>query len=245
MGAAMALLYQFLGSHYCEKARWALDYKGIPYTAINLIPGPHLKATKKLAEKSSVPILVDDENVIQGSAEIITYLDKRHLHPALTPMNSEDRSIAFEWERYLDRNLGVPFRLCFYFEALANRKTAADFLLRGAPWWGGPLYAVIYPTLRRKMRKLMDINADSAKAARAQLVATFDKLDERLAKHKFLAGSQFSRADLTAAALLFHCWSNDWPAPPDLGRFIDEHKQRPFYQWAGAIYERYREGSKP
>ncbi|MFT4585657.1 MAG: glutathione S-transferase [Gammaproteobacteria bacterium] len=240
----MVLLYQFLGSHFCEKARFALDFKGVSYTAVNLIPGPHLKVTKKIADKSSLPILADNGNVIQGSAEIITYLDKRHLHPALTPMNPADRSLSLEWERYLDRNLAVPFRLCFYFEALEDRTMATDFLLRGAPWWGRPLYAVIYPGLRRKMCKLMDINANSANAAQAQLVATFDKLDERISKHKFLAGSQFSRADLTAAALLFHRWSNDWPAPPEFGRFMDTHRQRPFYKWAGAIYERCREGSK-
>ncbi|MFT4563848.1 MAG: glutathione S-transferase [Gammaproteobacteria bacterium] len=239
----MAVLYQFLGSHFCEKARWALDCKGVPYTAVNLIPGAHISKTKKIARKSSLPILVDDGNVIQGSAEIITYLDKQHLHPALTPMNPEDRSIAFEWERYLDRNLGVPFRLCFYFEALDNRAMATDFLLRGTPWWGRPLYAVTYPGLRRSMRKHMGINADSDKAAYAQLEATFGKLDERLSKHKFLAGSQFSRADLTAAALLFHRWSSDWPAPTEVGNFMDEHKQRPFYRWAGDIYAHYRKGS--
>ena len=28
---SMITLYQFQFSHFCEKARWALDYKGVPY----------------------------------------------------------------------------------------------------------------------------------------------------------------------------------------------------------------------
>ena len=52
----MALvLYQFPISHFCEKARWALDYKGLDYTTKNLLPGLHVKTTKKLAARSSVP----------------------------------------------------------------------------------------------------------------------------------------------------------------------------------------------
>jgi glutathione S-transferase len=38
----MITLYQFQFSHYCEKARWALDYKGLAYAPKNLLPGPGL-----------------------------------------------------------------------------------------------------------------------------------------------------------------------------------------------------------
>lgn len=90
------------------------------------------------------------------------------------------------------------------------------------------------------MKKAMGVDAAAAEAARIQLLATFDRLDERLADHKFLAGPQFSRADLTAAALLFHCWSEDWDAPPEIVQFFDQLNERPFYEWAGAIYRDYR-----
>ena len=71
-GDDLALLYQFAGSHYCEKARWALDYKGVRYATVNLIPGPHWKTAKRIAGHSSVPFFVDDDqHVVQGSAEII------------------------------------------------------------------------------------------------------------------------------------------------------------------------------
>ena len=35
----MFQLYDFRFSHYSEKVRWALDFKGIPYTPRHLLPG--------------------------------------------------------------------------------------------------------------------------------------------------------------------------------------------------------------
>jgi len=37
----MFQLYDFAFSHYSEKARWALDFKGVPYTSHHLVPGFH------------------------------------------------------------------------------------------------------------------------------------------------------------------------------------------------------------
>ena len=89
----------------------------------------------------------------------------------------------------------------------------------------------------------MDINDTSAAAARIQMLETFDKLDERLATHKFLTGPLFSRADLSASALLFHGWSDEWPAPPELEEFVAHFRGRRFYEWAGRIYQDYRSGN--
>src|SRR4029078_1155150 len=41
-------LYDFTFSHYSEKARWALDFKGVPYTPRHLSPGFHMRTTRKL-----------------------------------------------------------------------------------------------------------------------------------------------------------------------------------------------------
>lgn len=73
----MIQLYQFPLSHYCEKVRWALDYKRIPYKIKNLLPGPHLLTIKKIAPKTTVPVIVDAGQVVQDSTQIISYLDAR------------------------------------------------------------------------------------------------------------------------------------------------------------------------
>jgi len=81
----MLTLYQFPISHYCEKIRWALEYKGLPYTKIDLLPGSHIKVVKKIAPKTEVPVLVHDNKAIQNSSNIITYLDKTFPDKQLTP----------------------------------------------------------------------------------------------------------------------------------------------------------------
>jgi len=68
----MITLYQFQFSHFCEKACWALDYKGLSYIRKNLLPGIHIKVARRLAPKSCLPILVDNETVVQDSTSIIT-----------------------------------------------------------------------------------------------------------------------------------------------------------------------------
>ena len=110
----MLTLYQFPLSHFCEKARWALEFKGVEYRIKNLVPGPHVVTTRKLASRTSLPILVNGHDTVQGSAEIITWLDRTYRSRPLTPTTTQDASMAHEWERSADQNIGVPLRLLFY-----------------------------------------------------------------------------------------------------------------------------------
>ena len=67
-------LLVFPHSHYCEKARWALDYKGLPFQLVPLMPGFHIITVRKHVSQTSVPVLLTDTDAIQGSNEIINYL---------------------------------------------------------------------------------------------------------------------------------------------------------------------------
>src|SRR2546429_7995075 len=104
----MITLYQFQFSHYCEKARWALDYKGLAYAPKNLLPGLHMKVAQKLAPMSSLPIIVDGESVVQDSTQIISFLDQRYPERALTPQDPKEAKEALEWEEYFDEEIGAP-----------------------------------------------------------------------------------------------------------------------------------------
>ena len=170
----MMMLYQFPISPYCEKARWALEYKELDYRIKNLVPGPHFRTLRKIAPGTILPLLIDGDEVVQGSDSIITYLDKKQSHPALTPTTTEDASMAHEWERYADTNVGVPLRLFFYFHLLQNRKLATKVLTEDGPWWSGPLYKILFPVVRKGMRAAMGIDAEGAKAAQDKLLAAFE-----------------------------------------------------------------------
>lgn len=244
----MITLYQFKFSHFCEKACWALDYKGLAYTTRNLLPGLHMRVTRKLASRSHLPILVDDEIIVQDSTSIITFLDEKFPERQLTPQDSQLAREALEWEEYLDQQIGVPLRLWFYYHTLADRKRALGFLLEGAPWYGRPLFALIYPRVRSAMKELMHINTESAQQSLQRLLAALDRLDSVLKDRPFLVGDSFSRADLTACALL-----SPYCAPgksdgqvsmafaEQVSALRDQHKSRPFFNWMQNIYREYRQ----
>jgi glutathione S-transferase len=246
----MIALYQFEFSHFCEKARWALDYKGLAHVRKNLLPGLHRRVARKLAPNSSLPILVDGGTVVQDSTSIITFLDKQYPDRPLTPCDAQEAKEALAWEEYLDDEIGVPVRLWFYYHALPDRACALRFLLDGAPWYGRPLFALIYPKVRGAMTALMNIHAESARQSEERLVAALDKLDDALKERRFLVGDRFSRADLTACALLRrHCAAGQASAKTALAPAVpatvlalrDAHKARPFVSWVQEIYRSHRQ----
>jgi len=242
---ATMTLYQFAISHFCEKARWALDYKGLAYRLRNLVPGPHLRVTRRLAAGSSVPILVDGSVVVQGSGAIITHLDRQHRARLLTPTATIDAGMALEWERYADNTIGVPLRVYFYHYVLADRALATRLLTDGGPWWSSALYALIYPVVRSRMRNALRVDTESARAAEARLIDAFVHIEERIARQQYLAGPTFSRADLTVSALLAPCWRDPEALPAPLQRFIATHAERPALRWARQIYTDYRMPATP
>ncbi len=246
----MVTLYQFMISHYCEKARWALDYKGIPYVARNLIPGPHVTIARKLAPETCVPIMVDEGTAVQDSTEIITYLDQNYQERPLTPQDTDEATQALEWEEYFDDEIGVTARLLFYYHALPNRSFSIRALLRGTPWYGRALYWLIFSQVRSAMEKGMGINADSAQRSKARLMAALQTLNKELEQRSFLVGNRFSRADLTACALLSPLClpgkSEDEVAkhlPEAMVEFRNEHKHARFFGWVSEVYREYRKPS--
>jgi glutathione S-transferase len=195
-------LVQFPFSHFCEKARWALDYKGLPFVERNLLPGLHLATVGKLARSTSLPILVDGDRVVQDSTAIITYLDQRVQAPALTPADAEQAREAMAWEEALDEEAGITLRCWFYFHTLPDRQRSLRFLLQGASGLQRPLFRLMFPAIRPAMIKAMNIREPAARQAQERLEAVLARLDQALRDRPFLVGERFSRADLTACALL-------------------------------------------
>lgn len=241
----MITLYQFPISHYCEKVRWALDYKNIDYKVVNPLPGLHALKTTKLATHSSVPILVHDDKVIQGSSKIISYLDTEYPEKSLTPTNEQLKREALEWEKYVDKEVGVHVRRCCYHILLEHPDMVISFFTHQGPWYGKPLLKFLLPKLKIKMRDKMNINEESANVSEAQLSVAIDKIYDSLQGHKFLVGDQFSRADLAAASLIAPLrmpekYGLNWPRdiPEDLEDLIEKFQEKT--KWVDELYQNYR-----
>ncbi|GAA3975528.1 glutathione S-transferase N-terminal domain-containing protein [Allohahella marinimesophila] len=166
----MIKLYQFPISHYCEKARWALDFKGVPYQVVNLIPGLHVPVMKRLTGRTSVPVLADGDTLIAGSDRILDYLDQAYPQPSLMPADAEQQQAVREWEAFADKDIGPHVRRYCYHTLLNHPDIVKPFFTTGGPWYGGLFLRAAFPALRIGMRKAMNINEAGAKRSLDKIV---------------------------------------------------------------------------
>ena len=65
-------------SHYCEKARWALDRAGLGYREERHVQGIHQLAARRAGGGRTVPVLVTPEESIGESAQILEWVGRAH-----------------------------------------------------------------------------------------------------------------------------------------------------------------------
>jgi glutathione S-transferase len=68
MSGTRIVLHQFQQSHFNEKARWGLDWKGLPHRRVSHLPGPHLPQTRRLSGQTATPVLDLDAEVVEKQA---------------------------------------------------------------------------------------------------------------------------------------------------------------------------------
>lgn len=215
------VLYQFPVSHFCEKVRWALDYKGLQYRTVNLLPGAHIKKIKAMAAQSTVPLLKHGDKVIQGSAAIIDYLDELKPEPSLTPSDDVLATQARQQEALYDTQLGPATRLYAYHYLLDEPSLAVPMLTAGQPWLMKGAFRILFFKIAQVMRSMMRINETTAVAAQQTINQHLDDIAAVYADGQFLVGEQLTRADLAACAFLAPTfmppeYGIDWP---DVRRF--------------------------
>ena len=247
-------LYIFAISHYCEKARWALDHLGIDHEIVHLAPGLHVKYSQgKGLENSSLPILEMkcaqvQPTVIQGSDAIIDWAEKEtQTDRRLTPV--EGREKVRDIEKRLDDRIGVHVRRVFYSEALVEfPKTLRPIFTKDLSFPKNLIVTIIWPRIREKMIKRMDLGYEQGEESKQILAEELDWLESQIEdENSFLVGETLSRADITAAALLArlatpadHPTNRYLQRPPRLEKLVDEWNDRPALRWARRVYKQHR-----
>jgi glutathione S-transferase len=243
---AKPILYVFTISHYCEKARWALDACGIDYVLKPLAPGLHARMAKKLGvDGRSVPFLKTGDGVIHGSSSIVDWAEKTS-GKSLTPADAEaGRAI----ETRLDDTLGVHIRRYFYSEAILHHpETVQRVFARGVGAAGKLLVSTQWSKICGMMIKGMDLGDAQGKESLGILEREMDWLDGLLAgTGGFLVGDRFSRVDLTAASLLGSAVNapthpaSEWvELPPNVSKDVLDWAKRPSFQHAKRMYAEHR-----
>ena len=99
-------LHQFRYSHYNEKARWALTWKGIRHRRISYLPGPHALYLRRLSGQQQTPVLDWDGDIIAGSAAIVDVLEERVPERPLQPDDADLRAEVAAERRHFDDTVG-------------------------------------------------------------------------------------------------------------------------------------------
>jgi glutathione S-transferase len=191
-------------SHFCEKARWALDYARVAYREEGHAPGLHRRAVKLASGKAgSVPVLVlDGDGVLDDSTLIVRWADARATSDRkLLPSGGRELDETLALERHLDVDFAPHVRRIAYFHLLADRPRALALMRLSTPPLEHALVRLGFPLLRQFMRSAMRLDAQHAARSRDKVRALFDEVSQRLADRRpYLMGDRFAICDLAFAA---------------------------------------------
>jgi glutathione S-transferase len=245
---ALPVLWQLRVSHYNEKARWALDYKGIAHERRSFAPGAHRLRGRLKWKGRTTPILDVDGRTIGDSTEIIAALEERWPDPPLYPADPADRERAIELEEFFDTELGPYVRGAVFDAMLDDPEIAVGVGSQGFGAATRFVQRATFPLIRPLIRRDLIDSVGGADEARRRTVAALDRLERELDGRPYLVGERFTVADLTAAALFaplvappeFPYELPDDPAPPAWEEFRGPLRERPGWRWVEETYRRHR-----
>jgi len=200
------VLWHIEVSHFSEKARWALQIKGVEHERRAPPPGLHIPVALWLTRGRSgtLPILEIDGRRLAHSTAIIGALEERVPDPPLYPADARQRERALELEDFFDRALGPAIRRLVWHELRGDPERLAALAARAAPTFAGRA-RVPYARLLATGTSLRYGAGSERAAQRAQsrVLAILGRLEAELGDREYLVGDRFSVADLTAASLLY------------------------------------------
>jgi glutathione S-transferase len=245
------LLWHIPLSHFSEKVRWALDYKGIAHRRRVLGPAYMIRAWRATGQ-GKLPVLWLDGRAIADSTHIIAALEERYPDPPLYPRDPVARQRALALEDDLDETLGPAVRAAIITPLFQHDPDIALRVLTTG--MGGGAYRRLQPLLRvfpsfyRFRHRIKESNLERDRT----IVATaLDRIEQERQNRAYLVGETFTVADLTAAALLgvlLQPPEIQYPLEVELPVYLREYRDKllrhPTGQWAVGIYRLHRGSTK-
>lgn len=190
-------------SHYCEKARWALDRAGITYEERAHLQILHWIPVRRAGGGKTAPVLVWGDRVFADSADILEEASAKA--PPGRHLFGEDPAVAAEVKALqsdFDARLGPEGRRWMYNALRGHRDIAVAYGCTGVPAWQRRGLPLAYAAVSRIIDRYLDVTPATAAQSEAEVRATFDDVAARLSDGRpYLCGERFSAADLTFAAL--------------------------------------------
>jgi glutathione S-transferase len=190
-------------SHFCEKARWALDRAQIRHTERPWLPLLHVPAAMRAgAGKRSTPILVTPHGSVQDSTEILRWVDRQLAEPDRLFPEGDTRAEVERLEERFDQTLGPSARRWGYSHLLDDRERLLAMMSIGVPAWQTATFRAGLPAIRALMKRGMGITPEKSARSLSRVEEVFGEVSALLADgRRYLTGDRFTAADLAFAAL--------------------------------------------
>lgn len=241
------LLWHIPLSHFSEKVRWTLDYKGIPHRR-QVLGVDYLIRAWRATGHGTLPILFLHGRAIGDSTHIIAALERLQPEPPLYPHDEAARQRALALEDYFDEHLGPALRAATVTPLFRrDPDVALRLLTTGMPPKAyetlRPLRR-IFPTFYRFRHHISDAKLE---ADHATVTAALDRIEQERGGRAYLVGDAFTVADLTAAAMLSPLLQPaeiQYPHGVELPEYLRDYRtallEHPATQWAADMYQLHR-----
>ena len=210
MSTESLTLYTFAISHFSEKIRWTLDALGLEYTEVVMTPTLHLVPALRMGGhgETTLPILRispaggGEPEHVQDSTDILKWLD-RHRGPFdLMPRDRTLNQDIMDIEARFDA-IGKDVARYLYQASFDNDARILGMWTQNANQQQARWVRFFYPLTKWLFKRRLSINVEEAAQSALRIQQAMAWLDGRLSDGRsFLAGQQFSVADITAASIL-------------------------------------------
>lgn len=244
----MIELYQFELSHYVEKVRLILDYKGLPYRKINVTPGIGQLELMRMSGSRQVPVIKDGNEVVADSTAIADYLDRQYPERPIIPQDSKLRGLCLLIEQWADESIGLNARKALVGAVNQNQSFRAALLPSSTPDVLRNLLSSVPNELLSVLGIGIGFGPDVVREAEEALKRDLTALCFILREQPYLVTDQPTLADFAVAGLSMYLKfpvgsyldipeslkGRGVPGIGDIGTF------EPFFSWRDRLYADFR-----
>lgn len=237
----MITLYELHWSHYCEKVRWALNFKKLSWKkiSINAITKKEIALFQRAEQGFLVPQIYDErtKKAIGESSSILQYLEETYPEsPALFPKDETDKKKVSELLIEFDSKLAVISRRLGYTQIILEKPTILSNLILATICKGvfnlPGIRHITSAFLGMIIIKRFRCDLNESLFLYEELESYLLNFVETLKTKPFLVGKQFTAADLTLAVHM---------RPLAIIPFFKENPDlAPLFEWRNNLIKEYQ-----
>ncbi|MCT7951703.1 glutathione S-transferase family protein [Ancylothrix sp. C2] len=245
----MLELYQFELSHYSEKVRLILDYKGLQYRKIEVTPGVGQLEVYRLSGQRQLPVLKDGNIVIADSTAIAQYLDQQYPDRPLYPSDAKERALTTILEEWADESIGQKSRKVLFSGLSQDQRFRSALLPAATPDFLKNLVEAVPSDILKTLGIGLGATPEAVSSATDSIKQSLEALCTILKEVPYLLGNTPTVADFAVAGLsiLLKFPTGPYLDLPETLRgkgvagIADNPDYEIFFNWRDRLYAEYRQ----